>query len=163
MRALNEEVRSILSFGPLKPTRQPEKKMVSLVLWPGIAAVAGAMILGTLFGSVQIGGSAALGISVVLANFVAAGLSVGWAAGISFFAFQMVSILGLGVRMAAVILILFAASHMSWVSVTALKWGAAPALLLLVVAESYMVFRTRLGKPVLRLGPGGQAPKEALR
>jgi hypothetical protein len=163
VRAQNEEVRSILSFSHLKSAHDPERRMVFLVMWPGLAAVILTFGLGTLLVSASIGGSAALGIGVVLLNFVIAGLSVSWAARISFFTFQMVSILGLGVRMAAVILILFEASHMTWVSVVALKWGAVPALLLLVVAESYLVMRTRLGKPVLRLTPEGQPPKGALQ
>jgi hypothetical protein len=161
--ARNQEVRSILSFSHLKSTHNPERKLVFLVMWPGLAAVVLALTVGTLLGSARDGWSAAIGIAIVLANFAVAGLSVSWAAGVSFFAFQMVSILGLGVRMAAVILALFLCSHVDWISVTALKWGAAPALLFLVMAESYLVFRTRLGKPVLRLTPEGQPAREALR
>jgi hypothetical protein len=163
VRDLNEEVLPILSLKYLQATPIPEKKMVTLAFWPGVAAVALAMAIGSLSVSPVVGASAGLGIAVVVANYMAAGLSVGWAAGVSFAAFQVVTLAGFAVRMAAVIAALYFISHISWVSDRALELGAAPALILYVTAESLLVFKTRMGKPNLRLDGAGRSPSGVVR
>lgn len=137
--------------------------MVSLAFWPGIAGVGLALLLGGFAAGFGVGASAALGIAVVLASFMTAGLSVSWAAGISFRAFQLVALVGFLVRVGAVVAVLAFLSHLAWVSDRALEFGAVPALILFVGAESLLVFKTRVGKPNLRLDGSGPVPSEVSR
>ncbi len=148
MRDLNEEVVPIRSLRTLRPTTAPEKQIVMLALWPGLVAIVAAGSLGAIAASAAAGASAALGVAIVVANFTAAGLSVTWAARRSFSAFQAVALGGLLVRIALVLATLALLGRLPWVVEPALVSALVPALLLYVAAEHYLVFRTRLGRPL---------------
>jgi hypothetical protein len=83
-----------------------------------------------------VGWSAALGVAVVVANFVVAGLSLARAARISLAAIAAVALGGFVVRMAAIVAVMFVLDRFSsWFSPVAFGLAVVPATILLLGFE----------------------------
>jgi hypothetical protein len=108
-------VRRIAPFGP-----------------PAIAVAFGA---GAALGGWDAGWSAALGVVVVLLNFVAHGLSVARAARISLTALAAVAMIGFVVRMGVIVAIMWALNRLSFFSPLAFGLAVVPTMIVLLAFE----------------------------
>jgi hypothetical protein len=114
---------------------EPEREMVRrLAPWGAPAAVA-ALLLGAVAGGWDVGISAALGILVVSANFVANGLSLAWAAGVSLTAISAVAMGGFVVRLGVIVAIMAVLNRFAFFSPLAFGLAVVPATLLLLAFE----------------------------
>lgn len=115
--------------------------MVRRALVPGAIAVPVAAALGWLLGGPDAAASAAIGIVLVLANFVAHGLSLAWASTVSVAAVHAVALGGFVVRLAVIVGVLFALDTLAWFSPLAFGLAVVPATLLLLGYEARLVLR----------------------
>jgi hypothetical protein len=120
--------------------------MVARALLPGAAATALAFLLGLVFADAGTAWSAALGVAVALANFVAAAELLAWASTVSLAAVQLVVLAGFIVRLGIIVGLMFALSFTDWFSPLAFGLAVAPATLLLFAYEAVLVVRG-LGDP----------------
>src|SRR5690349_2222490 len=118
-----------------------EREMVLRAVVPGLAATVVAFALGYAFAGPAGAWSAALGVIVAVANFAAAALALGWAAGVSLPAVQLVVLGGFVVRLGIIVGLMFALSTTSWFSAAAFGLAVAPATLLLFAYEAVMASR----------------------
>ncbi len=125
--------------------------MVGVALLPGVALTGVIFVVVTALSSVATGASAALGIGVVLINFLIAGLSLAWAAEISLVALTAVALGGWLVRLGLFFGILALLDLGAWFSPLAFALAGIPAFLALLVAEALLVLKGMGG----RLTPGG--------
>src|SRR3989442_15676133 len=88
-----------------------------------------AFLAGTLASNVNAGWSAALAIAVVTANFVASGLSMAWAAGISPVAIYAVGLGGFVVRLMVFAMVLLILTRFEWFSAATFTAAFEPATL----------------------------------
>jgi hypothetical protein len=116
-------------------TAEPERELIRRTLPCAIPAAVAAFLIGTAASTLGAGWSAALGIVVVVANFVASGLSIAWAAGISPVALYAVGLGGFVVRLAVFVLLLLALTRYGWFSAAAFTAAFVPATLGLLVLE----------------------------
>ena len=114
---------------------EPEIEMVRRGVWLGPPALVGALAIGAAAGGWDIGWSAAIGIAVVLANFVAHGVSLAWAARRSLTALAAVAVGGFVFRLAAIVAVMFALNQLSFFSPLAFGLAVVPATLLLLAFE----------------------------
>jgi len=124
--------------------------MVRRALVPGALAVPVAFAAGFALEDAGSGASAAIGVAIVVANFVAHGLSLSWAAGISIPAVHAVALAGVVVRLGAVVGLLFALDRLSWFSPTAFALTVIPGTMLLLAYEAKLALGgvgTRLEVP----------------
>ncbi|HEY1330478.1 MAG TPA: hypothetical protein VGH10_03260 [Actinomycetota bacterium] len=119
-----------------------ERDMVARAVVPGLAATALAFVFGYVFAGSNEAWSAALGVLVAVANFCAAAVALGWAAGESLPMVQLVVLGGFIVRLGIIIGLMFLLSTMSWFSAAAFGLAVAPATLLLFVYEAIVVSRS---------------------
>ncbi len=115
---------------------EPEREMVRRALPYGVPAFGLALVLGAAVGGWGVGWSAAIGVTVVVLNLVAHGLSLAWAARISP---TMVFAVGLGgfvVRLASILLVLILLNGLPWFSAGAFAAAVVPATILLLVYEA---------------------------
>jgi hypothetical protein len=136
----------------MERTKNPEREMVARALLPGAAAAVLAFVLGLAFADGRTAWSAALGVAVALANFVASAQLLGWAASVSLTAVQLVVLVGFVVRLGMIVGLMVALSITAWFSATAFGLAVAPATLLLFAYEALLLVRG-LGQPVA----GGRA------
>jgi len=115
---------------------RPEREMVRRALLPGAAAVPLAAAVGLWLGGADAAASAAVGIFVVLANFAAHGLSLAWAAGVSVTAVHVVALVGVVVRLGAIVGLLFALDAFAWFSPLAFGLAVVPGTLALLAFEA---------------------------
>jgi len=101
----------------------------------GLPAAALALVIGALAGGWDVGWSAALGIAVVTVNFVVNGLSVARAARVSVTALAATAVIGLVVRLAAIVAIMALLDRFAFFSPLAFFLAVVPATLLLLVFE----------------------------
>ena len=120
-------------------TPRPEREMARRAIVPGLIAVPTALGLGYAFGDAGTAWSAALGVLVVLANFVAHGLSLAWAAGISIGTLFAVSLGGVIVRLGVIVGLMFALSTTDWFSPLAFGVAVVPGTLALLAYEAKLV------------------------
>lgn len=115
--------------------------MVRRALVPGAVAVPVAYLTGTLLADGEAGVSAATGVVVVLANFVAHGWSLAWASRISVALVQGVALAGVVVRIGAIVGLMFLLNATEWFSPLAFGLAVVPGTLLLLVYETRLVLR----------------------
>jgi len=101
----------------------------------GLPAAVAALLLGAAAGGWDVGISAALGILVVSANFVANGLSLAWAAGVSLTALSAVAMGGFVVRLGVIVAIMAVLNRFAFFSPLAFGLAVVPATLLLLGFE----------------------------
>lgn len=126
--------------------------MVRRALIPGVLAVPVAYGLGLLLGDAHAALSAAIGVVVVVANFAAHGLSLAWAAGVSITAVHAVALVGVVVRLGAVVGLMFVLNAFAWFSPLAFGLAVVPGTLALLAYEAKLA----LGG----LGAGLQIPAD---
>lgn len=134
---------------------EPERELIRRVLPFALPAIAIAYGAGAL-ASANAALSAAIGVVVVVANFVAHGLSLAWAARISPTAVVGVGLGGFGVRLGAILVALVLLDRLSWFSPVAFAAALVPATILLLVFEA-KVLSGRLQADLWRFpaGPTG--------
>jgi len=100
-----------------------------------VPAVIIAFAAGTLAAGTHAGLSAAVGILIVEANFVAHGLSLAWASRISLVVVFAVGMGGFVVRLGAIVAIMFGLNQFAWFSPVAFAAALVPATVVLLVFE----------------------------
>jgi hypothetical protein len=114
---------------------EPELEMVRRGIRFGPPAFVLALAIGAAVGGWNIGWSAAIGIAVVLANFVAHGVSLAWAARRSLTALAAVAMGGFIVRLGAIVAVMFLLNRLHFFSPLAFGLAVVPATVLLLVFE----------------------------
>jgi hypothetical protein len=113
----------------------PERELVRRALPYTFPAAVLSFAVGAVAGGPDTGWSAAAGVAVVAANFVAHGLSLAWAAGISPTVMFAVGLGGFLVRLVVIFAIMAGLSTMSWFSPVAFIAAVIPATVLLLGFE----------------------------
>jgi ATP synthase protein I len=114
---------------------EPEREMFRRALPFGPPAVLLAFVAGATVGGWELGLSAALGVVVVLLNFVVHGRSLAWGARISLTALSAVALGGFIVRLAAIVAVMFALNRLAFFSPLAFVLAVIPATVLLLAFE----------------------------
>jgi hypothetical protein len=114
---------------------EPERELIRRI-WPySIPAAALAFAVGALVEDAAAGWSAVVAIAVVLANFVAYGWSMAWAATISPVIVYAVGLGGYIVRLGIVVVLIALLRELEWFSVVAFVAALVPATIALLVVE----------------------------
>ena len=113
--------------------------MVRRALPFGAPAIALALLVGALIGRWGAGWSAAIGVAVVLLNFVANGLSLAWAAKVSLTAYAAVVMGGFVVRLGIIVAIMAVLNRFAFFSPLAFGLAVVPATILLLAFEMKVV------------------------
>lgn len=137
--------------------------MVRRALVPGTAAAMVAACTGFLAGGSESAASAGIGAVIVIANFVAHGLSLAWASGISIPAVQAVALGGFVLRLGAVVVVMFALNTLQWFSPLAFGLAVVPATLLLLTYEARLMLRGRGAAAALQIPAEEAAVRAAER
>jgi len=117
-------------------TVEPEREAIRRVLpWAPVALVA-AFALGQLFGGTDAAWSAAIAVVIVVVNFVAAALSVAWAARISPPILFAVAMGGFLVRLIVYTVALVLLNTLEWFSPLAFALTLIPTVIGLLVIEA---------------------------
>jgi hypothetical protein len=117
-------------------TVEPEREAIRRVLpWAPVALVA-AFALGRLFGGTGAAWSAAIAVVIVVVNFVAAALSVAWAARISPPILFAVAMGGFVVRLIVYTVALVLLNTLEWFSPLAFALALVPTVIGLLVIEA---------------------------
>jgi hypothetical protein len=114
---------------------EPELAMVRRGVWLAPPALLLALGVGAAAGGWNVGWSAAIGIAIVFANFVAHGISLAWAARHSLTALAAVAVGGFVVRLGAIVAIMFGLNQLSFFSPLAFGLAVVPGTLLLLAYE----------------------------
>ena len=114
---------------------EPERELIRRISPFALPAAGLALALGTLLGGTEAGWSAAIGIAVVTANFLAHGTSVAWAAGISPVVLYAVGMGGFVVRLVVVAVAMLLLRRLEWFSVVAFIAALVPGTVALLVVE----------------------------
>jgi ATP synthase protein I len=115
---------------------EPERELVRRVLPLAPVAAVAAFVLGSIGGGRDAAWSAAIGVAVVTANFVASALSIAWAAGISLTILAVVALGGFVVRLIAIVVALVALNALGWFSPLAFALALVPSTVVLLVYEA---------------------------
>jgi hypothetical protein len=118
---------------------EPERELVRRALPFALPALLVAFVAGALLGGLNAGWSAAIGVAVVAANFVAYGLSLAWAAAISPMALMAVGLGGFIVRLAVIVLLLVGLTELTWFSPVAFLAAVIPVTALLLGFEMKVI------------------------
>jgi hypothetical protein len=118
---------------------EPERELVRRALPFVFPALVVAFVAGALLGGLDAGWSAAIGVAVVAANFVAYGLSLAWAAAVSPTMLMAVGLGGFIVRLAVIVALLVGLGTMSWFSPVAFLAAVVPATALLLAFEMKVI------------------------
>jgi hypothetical protein len=113
--------------------------MVRRAILPGLIALPVASGLGFALGGAGAAWSAAIGVLVVLANFVAHGLSLAWASRVSIGAVHAVSLGGVIIRLGVIIGLMFALNTLAWFSPVAFGLAVVPGTIALLAYEAKLV------------------------
>jgi hypothetical protein len=113
--------------------------MVRRAIVPGLIALPVASGLGLALGGAGAAWSAAIGVLVVLANFVAHGLSLAWASRVSIGAVHAVSLGGVIIRLGVIIGLMFALNTLAWFSPLAFGLAVVPGTIALLAYEAKLV------------------------
>ena len=108
----------------------------------GPPAAALALAVGLLLGGWNAAWSAALGVVVVALNFVAHGLSLAWAAGVSITALGATAVTGFVVRLGVIFALLVWLDGFGWFSPLAFGLAVVPATVVLLAFEMRLLART---------------------
>jgi hypothetical protein len=110
--------------------------MIRRALVPGAVAVPVAFAIGLAVGDTGDAASAAIGVAIVLANFVVHALSLSWASGVSISAVHAVALGGVVVRLGAIVGLMFALNATAWFSPLAFGIAVVPGTLVLLAYEA---------------------------
>jgi hypothetical protein len=121
--------------GGMRGSAEPEREIVGRVLPFGPPAIFLALVAGGLAGGWRSGWSAAIGVAVVYSNSVVHGLSLARAARSSLTALSAVAMGGFVLRLAAIVVLMFWLSRMSFFSPLAFGLAVVPATLVLLGFE----------------------------
>lgn len=143
-------------------TPRPEREMVRRAIVPGLIAVPVAYGLGLAFGDTGAAWSAVIGVLVVLANFVAHGLSLAWASKVSIGAVHGVSLGGVIIRLGVILGLLFALDTLDWFSPVAFGLAVVPGTLALLAYEAKLVAGGLGGVLEIPADPAARAAAEQL-
>ncbi|MEX0991511.1 MAG: hypothetical protein WD004_04490 [Actinomycetota bacterium] len=114
---------------------EPERELIRRVAPYGPPAVAIAFLAGLLLGDLNAAWSAAIGVLIVAANFVANGYAMAWASRVSLTAVFAVGMGGFIVRLGIILAIMFALNTLSWFSPLAFALAVIPATIVLLIFE----------------------------
>ena len=114
---------------------EPERELIRRVAPFGPPAIVVALLLGALVDGWNTGWSAAIGVAVVLGNFIASGLPIAWAARISPTVMAAVVAAGFVVRLALIAAIIALLNQVAWFSTVAFVATVMPATIVLLVFE----------------------------
>jgi hypothetical protein len=114
---------------------EPERQLIRRVAPFIPPAAALGLVGGAALAGWDAGWSAAIGVSVVAANFLAAALSFAWAARISAMALAAVGVAGYFLRMFTILVLLIALNGLDWFSAVAFVAAAVPATVVLLAFE----------------------------
>ncbi len=116
-------------------TPAPERELIRRI-WPfALPATILAFALGSWFGGIDAGWSAAIAIAVVFVNFVAHGWSLALAATISPMVLYAVGLGGFVVRLGIIVAIIAVLDQQSWFSLPAFLAALVPSTIALLVLE----------------------------
>lgn len=118
---------------------EPEREMVRRTVPFMAPALALTLVLGVVTGGWFTGLSAAIGIAVVVLNFLANGLSLAWAARISPTMVFAVGMGGFVLRLGTILLVLILLNRLPWFSAVAFVASVVPATILLLVYEAKLL------------------------
>lgn len=118
---------------------EPEREILRRVLPFAVPSVALALLVGSAVNGWGVGWSAAIGVSVVVLNLVAHGLSVGWAARISPTMLFAVGLGGFVARLATILVVLILLNGLPWFSAVAFAAAVVPATIVLLIYEARLV------------------------
>lgn len=116
-------------------TVEPERELIRRITPFALPAAALAFAIGAIVADANAGWSAAIGIAVVSANFVAHGLSTAWAATISPVLLYAVGLCGFVIRLGVILAIIALLDQTAWFSVVAFIAAVVPSTILLLGAE----------------------------
>jgi hypothetical protein len=116
-------------------TVDPERELIRRILPFAVPAAALAFAVGAFLAGADAGWSAAIGIAVVTANFVAHGLSTAWAATISPVLLYAVGLCGFVIRLGVIVAIIALLNQTEWFSVVAFIAAVVPSTIVLLGAE----------------------------
>jgi hypothetical protein len=119
----------------VSPNPEPEREMVRRALPFGPPAVLLALLVGAVASGWNVGWSAAIGVAVVSANFIAHGLSLARAARISLTALAAVAMGGFVVRLGVILGFMLLLNQFEWFSPLAFGLAVVPATVLLLSYE----------------------------
>jgi hypothetical protein len=136
----------------------PEREMVRRALPFAPPAVLLALVGGAAIAGWNVGWSAAIGVAVVVLNFVANGLSLARAARISLMALYAVAMVGFVVRLGAIVAIMAILNRVEFFSPLAFGLAVVPATILLLVFEMRLL-AGGLGTELRLPGTGGPLPQ----
>lgn len=115
---------------------EPERQLVRRILPLAPVAALLALVVGYAVGGWGAAWSAATGVAIVTANFVASALSIAWAAGISLSILAAVALGGFVVRLIAIVVALVALNTLAWFSPLAFALALVPSTVVLLVYEA---------------------------
>jgi hypothetical protein len=116
-------------------TAEPERELTRRILPFAPPAAALAFAIGSIAGGADAGWSAAIGIAVVSANFLANAVSVAWAARISPTILMAVGLGGFVVRLGVVAAAIALLQQLDWFSVVAFVAALVPSTIALLAVE----------------------------
>lgn len=116
-------------------TVEPERELIRRITPFALPAAALAFAIGAIVADQKAGWSAAIGIAVVSANFVAHGLSTAWAATISPVLLYAIGLCGFVIRLGVILAIIALLDQTAWFSVVAFIAAVVPSTILLLGAE----------------------------
>lgn len=114
---------------------EPERELIRRISPFAIPVAVLAFVLGALIDGTAAGWSAVVAIAVVLANFVAYGWSMAWAATISPVIVYAVGLGGYILRLGLVVVIIALLRELEWFSVVAFVAALVPSTIALLVVE----------------------------
>ena len=143
-------------------TTRPEREMVRRAMALGLVAVPVAFAVGLALADVNAASSAAIGVGIVLANFVAHAASLAWASGISVSAVHAVALGGVVVRLGVVVALMFALNATAWFSPLAFGLAVVPGTLALLAYEAKLMLGGLGGMLQIPADPAAVRAREAL-
>lgn len=144
-------------------TMRPELEMVRRAIVPGVAAVGLAALVAGGIGGRDAAISASLGVTVLVVNFAANGLSLAWASTVSLTAVHAVALLGPLARLGVIVAMLFLLDGTAWFSPTAFGLAVVPGTVALLAFEARLATRGLGGIVQVPADPVAARAGEALR
>lgn len=114
---------------------EPERELIRRVLPFGAPAVLATLLLGSVAAGWDVGWSAAIGVTIVLANAAANAFLLVRAARISLTAYSAAVMGGFVVRLAVIVGLMFGLNQLDWFSPLAFGLAVVPATMLLLAYE----------------------------
>ena len=118
---------------------EPERDLIRRILPFAFPAAAAAYLIGWLLAGADAGWSAAIGIAVVTANFVAHGVSLSWAAAVSPILLYAVGLGGFIIRLGIIVALIAILDQTTWFSVVAFIAAVVPSTIALLTVELKLV------------------------